>query len=48
MSQSEMESVRREFDALEASREDKKFISQEINLHFKHRWVEKREVRRRF
>ena len=43
MTQSEMELVRREFDALEASREDKKFISQEINLHFKHRWVEERE-----
>ena len=39
MPESEMREVRRKFDDLEASREDKKFISQEINLHFRHRWV---------
>ena len=37
MPPSEMEILRQRFDGLEASRENKKFISQEINLHFTHR-----------
>ena len=37
MPPSEMELLRQKFDDLEASRENRKFISQEINLHFTHR-----------
>ena len=37
MPPTEMELLRQKFDGLEASRENKKFISQEINLHFTHR-----------
>ena len=37
MPPSEMELLRQKFDSLEATRENKKFISQEINLHFTHR-----------
>ena len=37
MPPSEMELLRQKFDHLEADRENKKFISQEINLHFTHR-----------
>ena len=40
MPQSEMELLRQKFDALESSRENKRFISQEINLHFDHRYRE--------
>ena len=37
MPPSKMDLLRQKFDDLEASRENRKFISQEINLHFTHR-----------